>query len=89
MRDEPWLQQVAGQAAGGGLHKCLQADRVLYTDAPCPTGSRAQGVAGQLSVVPAAPAPAGASAPNGARPLLRQMDTGELRQRQMDAVIGQ
>ena len=103
-RDAPWAQPIralgarltqaaqpdaASQPFAGSLHKCLQGNRVLYTDAPCPAGSQSQAVAGSLTVVPAVPAATGASAPANARPLLRQLDSGELRQRQMDAVIGQ
>lgn len=56
-----------------GLRKCRQGERVVYTDGPCPAGSKPVTLGGTVNVVPgtrpaeaAAPGP-GASQPPGAR----------------------
>ena len=91
-REAPWLRQAAQTLSGGtpqagAMHKCLKGDQVLYTDARCPPGTRAQSVGGNLTVVPGVPQPPLASASADARPLLRRLDDGELKQRRMDAVL--
>ena len=80
-----------GPAAAGGLHKCLQGSQVLYTDAPCPQGSRTQAVAGAVTVVPGMPsgppAPAASGLPN-VRQVLAPPDAVDLKAERIDAVIG-
>lgn len=102
---EPWAgwlgkaQQAAGSEAAGvsigkaaALRKCLQGSRVVYTDGPCPAGSREQAVSeGRVSVVPATPVPAlppaaAASLPN-ARDILGRPDDGTLRDQRMERQI--
>ena len=78
-----------------GLQKCLADGRVIYTDGSCPAGSRPQALdGGTLSVVSSPPPPARAAAPGQpalphARDALLDPQGVDIRQRRMDAVIGQ
>lgn len=95
-----WLgmaQRAAGAATvmdgstrkGAPLRKCLQGSHILYTDGPCPAGSREQAVSdGRVTVVPATPVPAAAAAsrPN-ARDILGRPDDGTLRDQRMERQI--
>jgi hypothetical protein len=73
---EPRATSGAGaQTVSPGLKKCRQGERLLYTDGPCPPGSRPEAVGGTVNVV-TLPKPAAkpASAPAGlptARTLLQ------------------
>jgi hypothetical protein len=76
-----------------GLHKCLVAGRVLYTNAGCPRGGREQALtAGSVSVVAAPngvpPSGTGASGVPNVRELLTDKDAVDIREKQTDAIIG-
>jgi hypothetical protein len=79
----------------GTLRKCVQGDRVLYTDGACPPGSRALDVReDRVTVVPAtrvpaaaAPVASGPGLPN-ARDVLGRPDDGQLRDKRMQQQIG-
>jgi hypothetical protein len=85
----------ARQDIRSGMRKCLRGAEVLYTDAPCPAGSREAKVAGgAVTVLPGTPATtvlrppkAAASAPN-VRDLLLPPGEANLRDRQMEKVVG-
>ena len=73
-------------ASPQGVHKCSSASGTIYTDLPCPAGSKTQAVSsGSVTVLEAPPAPAAlASAPPDPA---QQAQT--LRARAIDRVIGQ
>ena len=82
-------------SGAAGIRKCLRGSEVLYTQGACPPGSREAALTqGSITVVPpikatpqAAAPEAGASRPN-VRTLLRPPGEPDLRERQMDRVIG-
>ncbi len=83
--------------SGGDLRKCVAAGgRVLYTQEACPPGSRQETLGGgAVSVLPAAPPAPAAAASGGGLPNVRDAllgpgapGGGELKERQMDRVIG-
>lgn len=79
--------------AAGQLRKCVVQDEVLYTNGECPAGSRQQAVAGgSVSVLPAAPVAAPASAPRGpnkhVRDLLVKPDEVNIKDKRMEEIIG-
>jgi hypothetical protein len=81
----------APSAAGAGLHKCIDAGRVLYVNGGCPAGSHEQALGGgTVSVVARTPAPTGAAAsalPN-ARDLLLDPRGVEIKDRRIEEIIG-
>lgn len=82
---------AAAPRATQALRKCAQGDKMLYTDALCPPGSRELAVGGQLSVVPSPAAQAktsAASAPRNVRELLVPADGVDLKAERIDALIG-
>jgi hypothetical protein len=81
-------------AKSAGLRKCKRGGDVLYTNEACPPGSQEQSVKdGSLSVLPAAPKPAAASA-SGGLPNVRDVlappsNEPSMKDKQMDKIIGQ
>ncbi|MGN6525984.1 MAG: hypothetical protein ACTHL8_06315 [Burkholderiaceae bacterium] len=79
--------------AAAGVHKCLVRGAVVYTDQPCPAGSRALAAGGGTVTVVEFPKPAPAATPAalaaslaGGR-VLREMDPAErdrLRDKEID-----
>jgi len=69
------------------VHKCRSANgQLLYSTEPCPAGSQAQPLQGQVSVVPATPLPQ----PAASHPLRQLNDPAEaakLREQRMERVI--
>jgi hypothetical protein len=56
-RDAKGRRTTAAQGANGAAaaaypRKCLQGATVIYTDRPCPPGTREQGVGGVINTVP-------------------------------------
>jgi hypothetical protein len=101
-RDSPALRALARltrEAAGplgmdvpvttaGSLHKCVQGPKVLYTDAACPSGSRAESVTGgAITIVPGVRAAATAASIPNARDLLAPKVGPSIRDQQMERAI--
>lgn len=96
----PWMPASSGSAnlkVAQGLRKCKSKTEIIYINGECPPGSREISIgAGSVTVLPAPPAPVQVSSgktsgPPNVRELLLQGDDGklrELREKQMDAVIG-
>lgn len=86
---------AAPAAPAAALHKCLRDGRVSYTDAACTQGSSRQVLeGGTLSVIASPPPPARAAAPGmpnarDARDALVDPQAVDIKQRRMEAVIGQ
>ena len=78
--------------ASGMARKCLVEGGVLYTNGKCPPGSREQPVGGgTVSVMPAGPSAAPASAPRRpahVREWLVKPDEVNLKDKRMEEVIG-
>jgi hypothetical protein len=54
------------QTVSPGLKKCRQGDKLVYTDGPCPAGSKPETISGNVNVVSMPkPAPAQAAAAPG------------------------
>lgn len=62
LRERPARVQAAGQS-GAAARKCQGAARVVYTDGPCPAGTREAAMdGGSVTVLPAVRPPAAAAA---------------------------
>ncbi len=64
---------------------------MLYTNSECPAGSRRQAITGSVSVLPAGPDAAPASAPQGpkhVRDLLVKPDEVNIKDKRMEEIIG-
>ena len=69
-----------------GVHKCSSASGTIYTDLPCPAGSKTQAVSkGSVTVLEAPPAPAA----QGSAPPHPEQQAKKLRAQAIDRVIGQ
>lgn len=71
------LGSASGGRPAGELRKCVNGGQVVYTDAACPPGNRAEAVqGGTVTVVPATPAPAArpSDAASGPSALHRALD---------------
>ncbi|MEY2689513.1 MAG: hypothetical protein RL375_3712 [Pseudomonadota bacterium] len=94
LRDSPQLQGLTNPGVSQA-RKCITAAEVVYTNGPCPAGSKEQAVdGGAVTIVPAQrvvrlPAGADAAASRATvRDLLVPPDGIDLRERQMERAIG-
>lgn len=96
VRQAPPPTTGAVQTVSPGLKKCRQGERLVYTDGPCPAGSRPENIGGTVNVVTMPKAPEakasapGFKAPGGKLPNARDLmqDTGPtIREQHMERTI--
>lgn len=77
VRAPPPAAVAADRAVQPGLKKCFRGEQVLYTDGPCPAGTRAAEVTATVNVVkapiPAASSPAALPVPGRRLPTVREV----------------
>ena len=91
--DRGWnaLRQTVARSGGTEVHKCVSASQTVYSSDKCPSGSRELPVKqGTLTVVPATPvaAPASAASVPTLRDLLAPPGEPNLQEQRIERTIG-